>query len=134
MTGLVIPAHSRSQSRTAIVVLTLLAAASFAVGFVRQFESGGPSPFPTTGNGAAGGLAATNAIPDATPAPALQVADSAPAVVRHAPAPPDLSAELPEPTAAVPSVFAADAAPGADASAAAPDLSPPTTQEAAPPV
>ncbi len=134
MTGLAIPDHSRRLSRMAVVTLTLLAAASFTLGLTRQFGGAEPSPFPTP-QGAAAAARAFDAIPDASPAPALQVATSEP--VRHAasPALPDLTAALPEPPAEVPTepVAAADAPPAADASATAPATPPPPVPDATTP-
>ena len=126
MTGLAIPAHSRSLSRLAVVTLTLLAASSFTFGLARQFGLAEPSPFPTPQGAQAGRT--FDAIPYATPAPALQVATNEPVRRPAAPALPDVTDALPEPPAAAPAepvAGAADAPTAADASATAPDAPPP---------
>jgi hypothetical protein len=126
MTGLAIPAHSRRLSRLAVVTLTLLAASSFTLGLARQFGLAEPSPFPTPQGAQAGRT--LDAIPYATPAPALQVATNEPVRRPAAPALPDVTDALPEPPAAAPAepvAAAADAPPAADASATAPDAPPP---------
>lgn len=132
MTGLAIPAHSRRLSRLAVVTLTLLAAGSFTLGVARQFGAAEPSPFSTPQSPAA--ARAFDAIPYATPAPALQVATSEP-VRRPVTRPlPDVTDALPEPPALVPAepVAAADAPPAADASATEPDP-PPVPDTTTPP-
>jgi len=138
MTGLAIPSHSRRLSRMAVFGLTLLAAGSFAVGFLRQLDSTGPSPFPTARGGAAQALAAANAIPDATPAPALQVAESDTPVHRTADRVPDVTATLPDP-ATGPAAATDQSAPAAadtpaagDASATAPAPAPPSDADLPP--
>jgi hypothetical protein len=126
MTGLAIPAHSRRLSRLAVVTLTLLAASSFTLGLARQFGLAEPSPFPTPQGAQAGRT--FDAIPYATPAPALQVATNEPVRRPAAPALPDVTDALPEPPAAAPAepvAGAADAPTAADASANAPDAPPP---------
>jgi hypothetical protein len=132
MTGLAIPAHSRRLSRLAVVTLTLLALGSFTLGLARQLGGVEPSPFPPRQAPAAG---AFDAIPDATPAPALQVASSEP-VRRPAARPlPDVTDALPEALPAVPAEAAAgaDAPPAADAAATAPEPSPPPPDATTPP-
>ncbi len=134
MTGLAIPSHSRRLSRLAVLALTLLAAGSFMLGLTRQIGAGGPSPFPTAQG--APGARALDAIPDATPAPALQVAVNEPPTRRPAAAaPPDVTADLPESPAAAPAepVAAPGAPPAADASATAPDAPPPAPDANTPP-
>jgi hypothetical protein len=133
MAGLAIPAHSPRLSRLAVVTLTLLAAGSFTLGVARQFESAGPSPFPMSQGAAA--ARAFEAIPDATPAPALQVATNEPVRRPVARALPDVTDALPEPPATAPAepTAAADSPPAADASATAPETPPPVADTATPP-
>jgi putative serine protease PepD len=133
MTGLAIPAHSRRLSRLAVVTLTLLAAGSFTLGVARQFGAAEPTPFSTPQGAAAGH--AFDAIPYATPAPALQVATSEPVRRPVARSLPDVTDALPEPPALVPAepVAAADAPPAADASATAPEMPPPVPDTTPPP-
>jgi hypothetical protein len=133
MTGLEIPAHSRRLSRLAVISLTLVAAGSFTLGVARQFAGVESSPFPMPQGGAAG--REFDAIPYATPAPALQVAASEPVRRPGARALPDVTAALPEPPAVAPAepVAAADAPPAADASATAPDTPPPVPDATTPP-
>jgi hypothetical protein len=116
--------------------LALLAVGSFAAGFGRQLVPAGPSPFPPP-QGAA--LQSASVIPEATPAPDMQLAATTP--TRHrAPEPANLAAGLPQITAAdispvdAPPASAADAAPAADASATAPDQPPPTPDLSDPPI
>jgi hypothetical protein len=133
MTGLAIPAHSRRLSRLAVVALTLLAAGSFTFGLARQFGDEELSPFSMPQGAAAG--RAFDAIPYATPAPALQVATSEPARRPIARALPDVTAALPEPPTVAPPepVAVADAPPAADASATVPETPPPAPETTTPP-
>ncbi|MFI4964704.1 MAG: hypothetical protein ACHP9T_04980, partial [Caulobacterales bacterium] len=75
-----IPPHSRRVSGLVVAGLALLGTASFAVGLAHQMAPAGPSPFPP----AQGPVAAArpNAVPDATPAPDMQLAAVGPPV-RH---------------------------------------------------
>jgi hypothetical protein len=134
MTELAIPAHSRRLSRLAVLTLTLLAAGSFGLGVARQFGAAEPSPFSAPQGAAAPG--AFDAIPYATPAPALQVATNEPVRRPAAPALPDVTDALPDPPAvasAEPVAATADAPPAADASGAAPDTPPPAPDATTPP-
>lgn len=115
MSGLDIQPHSRRGVRTALVALTVVAAASFSLGVARQLAPAGPSPFPRT---SLAGQQGPSAIPEATPAPTLQVAEAEVRPVRRAPqtetaAPVDISAALPT---------AAPAPPAAPAPAASPEV------------
>lgn len=132
MAALVPPTHSARLSRMAVLGLSLVAAGSFAVGVARQLDGAGRSPFPAARGAAARAWAAANAIPEAQPAPALQVAEYEPPAVRHSPPPPpDLTASLPPPPASVPAqpVAAAEAG-GADAAASVPEPAAPSPSPA----
>ena len=135
MTGLAIQPHSRRRTNAAVLVLSLIAAGSFGAGLARQLAPTGPSPFPEI----LGKTAARSVpIPDATPAPTLQVAESEPRPVRRAvpvdaePAAADLSAALPD--AASAPAAATDAA-ASDTAGVAPDAAPepPAPEPDAPP-
>jgi hypothetical protein len=110
MAALDIRPHSRRISGVVVVGLSILAVGAFASGLARQASSPGPAPFPATRAPSPGdaGLA-VGAIPLATPAPDLQVADAAP--VRHAPAKdPAADATAPDADPAVAAPPAVDAA------------------------
>src|SRR5437879_374918 len=93
MSALDIRPHSRRLSRLAVLALTLVAGGGFSLGLVRQLAPPAPSPF-----SAPQGLAAADVqVPEATPAPALQVATSEPAPRRHAA---EAASEAPLPEAA----------------------------------
>lgn len=122
MSALDIRPHSRRLSRSAVLALALLAGGSFTLGLVRQLAPPAPSPF-----SAPQGLSAAAQVPEATPAPSLQVATSEPPRRRAAEAAP----ETPPPEAAapellpVPAAASADAAPATDTAATSPDQAPP---------
>jgi hypothetical protein len=119
MTGLQIKPHSHRLSSLAVAGLSLLAAGSFVAGIQREVAgAGGPSPFPA----AQASAPVAGAIPEARPAPEIQVAASPPPR-RRAVAPVDdtPAAEPDAPTAAV----AAETPPAVDAAAAAPEPAPP---------
>src|SRR6185312_1872532 len=124
MAGLAIPSHARRDNRLALLALGLIAVGSFAFGMGRQLVPAGPSPFPQTSLTA---LQRPALIPEATPAPALQVAEAEPRPARRAAAPdpddavPDVSAEIPAPS---PLPSATEAA-GTDTAAAAAEPAPP---------
>jgi len=133
MAGLAIQPHSRRDNRVALLVLGVIAAGSFGVGLGRQIAPVGPSPFPRT---SLTSLQRAAPIPDATPAPSLQVAEAEPRPARRAaePAPddalPDLTAELPPPPA--PPASATEAA-GTDSAAVAPQPAPTPPASTPPP-
>jgi len=77
----------------AVLVLGLVALGSFTLGFGRQVAPPGPSPFPRT---SLTSFQRPTQIPEAAPAPTLQVAEAEPRPVRRAP--------LPEPRDAPPDV------------------------------
>jgi len=117
MDGLQIPPHSHRLSLRAVGVLSLLALGGFATGLARQAERSGPALFPARQPAAAQALAA---IPEATPAPDMQLAAAPPPPPpRHA----RRTEDTPEPAgnaAEAPPADPASAA-AADASATAPD-------------
>lgn len=117
MSGLAIQPHSKRSSRLAVVALSLIAAGGFAWGLARQLDSSAEAPFPT-----AQLSPAQAAIPDATPAPMMQVATADPRPARPAPTPD------PEPDAA----DAAAGPPAADVSATVADPAPPPAPPPAP--
>jgi hypothetical protein len=122
MAALDIRPHSRRISGLVVLGLSILAVAAFASGLARQASSGAAAPFPVTQAASPGdaGLA-VGAIPLATPAPELQVAEAAP--VRHAPAkapPAETPAPDADPAAAAPPPPAVDAS----ATAAGPETPP----------
>jgi hypothetical protein len=125
MPGLDIQPHSRRVSGLVVGALALLGVASFTVGLAHHMAPPGPSPFPPAQGSAASPRAlAANAIPEATPAPDMQLASDTPArrhVARPAPVEPPLDAA---PAAG------ADSGAAVDASAIVPD--PPALQ--APPL
>lgn len=104
-----------------MTLLSLLAAGAFVAGLNNQLIGArGLSPFPAPGPAAPARVADT--IPEAIPAPDMQLADAGPAVTRH-PARPGPEAE----DAAlvdIPAPPAADAPPALDAAAIAPDSEP----------
>jgi hypothetical protein len=123
MSAFDIPPHPRRTTRLALGALALVAATGFAEGFLRQLDATAPAPPPAAPQGPA--------IAEATPAPVLQVADTARKPPRPAAdaAPPasDAPADA-EHAAAAPDAPAAQPAPAADASATGPE-----PQPAAPP-
>jgi hypothetical protein len=132
MPVLEIQPHSRQASTFAVAFLSLLAAGAFVAGLNNQLIGArGLSPFPAPARVAQARVADT--IPEAIPAPDMQLADAGPAPRR--PARPVPSAEeaaaleVPAPAAATP--------PAADAAATAPDAEPapppPAPDNAAPP-
>jgi hypothetical protein len=117
-TGLQIKPHSHRLSGLAVAGLSLLAAGSFVAGIQREVAgAGGPSPFPATQAAAP----VAGAIPEARPAPEIQVAASPPPRP-HAVAPADdTPADTQDtPTAAV----AAETPPAVDTAAAVPEPAP----------
>jgi len=129
MRALDIPPHSRRLSRLAVAGLALVATAALAEGFLRQHAALAPEPISP-----AAGLTIST-IPEATPAPALQVAQaSAPRRARPADDAPEDAGEAGSDAVAATDATAptlpadAAAAPAADA-APAPE---PPAQPAAP--
>jgi hypothetical protein len=121
MAALDIKPHSRRISGLVIVGLSILAVGAFASGLARQANPSGASPFPLAqGSAAYDASQAVGAIPLATPAPELQVAEAAP--VRHAPAKDPSADAAADPNA--PSPAAATAPPAVDVSASAPEAPP----------
>jgi hypothetical protein len=121
MSALEIQPHSRQASTLAVTLLSLLAAGAFVAGLNNQLIGArGLSPFPAPGPAAQARVADT--IPEATPAPDMQLADAGPAVPRHA-ARPDPGADDPA-LVDVPAPPAAEAPPAVDAAATAPDTEP----------
>jgi hypothetical protein len=125
MSALDIRPHSRRLSRNAVLALALVAGGSFALNLARQLAPPGPSPF-----SAPQGMAVAVQVPEATPAPAMQVATSEPPPRRHAeeaaPETPPEAADAAAPELlAVPAAASPDALPAADTSATAPDPAPP---------
>ena len=134
MAGLDIQPHSRRISGLVVIALSVLAVAAFASGLARQASSSGAAPFPAyQGPGPGDGLLAVGTIPVATPAPDLQVAQTAP-VHRLAPKPPEPDAAAPDTIAASPdaAALAPAGAPAVDASATAPEAPPAPTATPAP--
>jgi hypothetical protein len=120
MSALEIQPHSRQASTLAVAFLSLLAAGAFVAGLNNQLIGAQAlSPFPAPAPAAQARVA--DAIPEATPAPDMQVADASAAVARHAarpgPSADDASlVDVPAP--------AAEAPPAVDAAATAPDTEP----------
>jgi hypothetical protein len=133
MAGLAIPSHARRDNRVALLALGLIAAGSFAFGMGRQIVPAGPSPFPQTSLTA---LQRPALIPEATPAPTLQVAEAEPRPARRAAAPdpddavPDVSAEIPAPAPSPPP--SATEAAGTDTAAVAAEPPPAPDTETPP--
>jgi len=122
MAALQIPPHSRRLSNIAVLSLSVISVAGFAAGVSRETPSSGPSPFPSP---PATGQRLTDAIPDATPAPDMQVAATEPRHLRRAVEP---AAETTVDTA----VSAPDGGtetPAADVAATVPDAPPPPPPE-----
>jgi hypothetical protein len=135
MSALEIQPHSRQASTMAVAFLSLLAAGAFVAGLNNQLIGAQAlSPFPAPAVPSAQARVA-DTIPEATPAPDMQLAEAGPAVPRHA-ARPDPSAD--DATLVdVPAPTAAEAPPAVDAAATAPDTEPapppPAPDNAAPP-
>jgi hypothetical protein len=75
MSGLEIHPHSRRITHFAVVGLSLVAAGSFALSLTHHAGPEAASPFPAVEQSAA---VAAGGIPEATPAPDIQVAAAAP--------------------------------------------------------
>ena len=82
MPGLQIQPHSRRLSNLAVVGLALLAAGAFGIGVSRQVHPPG-ALFPAAETTPAQAGSAAAAIPEATPAPDMQLAAVAPAPRHH---------------------------------------------------
>jgi hypothetical protein len=119
MDGLQIPPHSHRLSVRAVAVLSLLAVAGFASGLARQAERAAPALFPARQPAAVQALAA---IPEARPAPDMQLAAAPPPPPHHA----RRAEDRPEPATDSAPTDPAAAAPAAatDASVTAPDPAP----------
>jgi hypothetical protein len=126
MPSLQIQPHSRHASGLAVAFLSLLAAGSFVTGLNHQLIARrAPSPFPAPALSIA---VVPDAIPEAKPAPDMQIADVTPAPSHRAPK----AMSVPDDDAAAQAGAATAAAPPAlDASATAPEPPPAATNDAA---
>jgi len=125
MSALDIRPHSRRLSRLAVLALALVAGGGFTLGLVRQLGPPSPSPFSPPQGAAAAGVQ----VPEATAAPALQVATNEPAARRRAAeaapdTPPTEADDAAPPEPPVPAAAGADTVPAADAAATAPGPAP----------
>jgi hypothetical protein len=122
MPGLQIQPHSRHASTLAVALLSLLAAGSFVAGLERQLIGGrGPEPFPKGPSAFDAQVRAEAMVPEARPAPDMQLADAAP--VRRA-----AKAEASPDPGAAPDIAApaeAETPPSVDAAATVPNPEPP---------
>jgi hypothetical protein len=122
MPGLQIPPHPRQTSALAVALLSLLAAGSFVAGLERQLIGArGPEPFPAGASGFDARVRAEAMVPEARPAPDMQVADAAP--VRRAAKAETAPDDAAQSEIAAPAV--AEAPPAVDAAATVPSPEPP---------